>query len=135
MSTEKEKFLKAFGALVKQYRTEKGMTLQELADRSGYNDRSTVSKIERGMVDVPQSKILALADALGVTPLDLIGGDDIVEPAPYYLDPEAEEIAQEIYENKEMRALFDAARGISPEDMKTLYSVALAMKRKERGES
>ena len=135
MSTEKEKFLKAFGALVKKYRTEKGMTLQELADRSGYNDRSTVSKIERGMVDVPQSKILALADALGVTPLDLIGSDDLVEPAPFYLDPETEEIAQEIYENKEMRALFDAARGISPEDMKTLYSVALAMKRKERGET
>jgi transcriptional regulator with XRE-family HTH domain len=120
---------------VKQYRTEKGMTLQELADRSGYNDRSTVSKIERGMVDVPQSKILALADALGVTPLDLIGGDDIVEPAPYYLDPETEEIAQEIYEGKELRALFDVVRDISPEDMKTIYSVALALKRKERGES
>lgn len=53
---------------------------------------------------------------------------------PYYLDPETAEIAQEIYEDKELRALFDAARDISPEDMKTLYSVALAMKRKERGE-
>lgn len=52
----------------------------------------------------------------------------------YYLDHETAEIAQEIYEGKELRALFDVARDISPEDLKTVYSVALAMKRKERGE-
>ena len=126
----KSEEMKAFGLMVRKLRTEKEMTLQELADKCGYTSRASINKIENGEVDVPTSKVKLIADALGVSPLDLMGKHD----DEYYLNPETAQIAQDIYENKELRALFDAARGISPEDMKTLYSVALAMKRKERGE-
>lgn len=51
----------------------------------------------------------------------------------YYLNDETAQAAQEIFENKELRALFDVQRDMSSDDLKALYSMALALKRKERG--
>ena len=42
-------------------------------------------------------------------------------------------MAQSIFENKELRMLFDAAQDASPEDLETVHSMLLALKRKERG--
>lgn len=131
---DSEEYLKRFGQQVKQLRIANNMTMQELADKCGYSSRATINKIEKGEINVSQGKIKALASALGVSPVDLLGADEATKDDGYYMDPDTAQIAQQIYEDKELRALFDAARDISPEDMKTLYSVALAMKRKERGE-
>ena len=51
----------------------------------------------------------------------------------YYLNEETAQMAQEIFENKELRLLFSAARDASPEDLKTTHDLLLALKRKERG--
>ena len=51
----------------------------------------------------------------------------------YYLNDETAAIAQDIFENKELRLLFDAARDAEPEDLETVHSMLLALKRKERG--
>lgn len=51
----------------------------------------------------------------------------------YYLNDETAAMAQELFENKELRVLFDAARTASPEDLKATYDILLALKRKERG--
>lgn len=131
---DSEEYLKRFGQKVKQLRIANNMTMQELADKCGYSSRATINKIEKGEINVSQSKIKALASALGVSPVDLLGADEATKDDGYYFNEDTAQIAQQIYEDKELRALFDAARDISPEDMKTLYSVALAMKRKERGE-
>ena len=58
---------------IKKLRLEKGMTQDELARRAGYTDRSSIAKIERGVVDLPQSKIKQFADIFGVTPGHLMG--------------------------------------------------------------
>ena len=50
-------------------------TQEELASRMGYNDRSMISKIESGEVDLPQSKILEFAKVFGVNSGDLMGDD------------------------------------------------------------
>ena len=55
---------------------EKAMTQEELAKRAGYTSRSSINKIELGLVDLPQSKILAIANALGVSPTLLHGWDN-----------------------------------------------------------
>ncbi|MGP1349007.1 MAG: helix-turn-helix domain-containing protein [Stomatobaculum sp.] len=52
----------------------------------------------------------------------------------YYHNPETAQAAQEIFENKELRLLFDAARDSSPEDLQTVHQMLLALKRKERHE-
>lgn len=58
---------------IKQLRIEKGLSQQELANLTGYQDRSSIAKIESGVVDLPQSKILLFANVLGVSPAALMG--------------------------------------------------------------
>lgn len=53
-----------------------GMTQEELASRVGYKTKSAINKIELGVRDLPQKKIAAFADALGVTPGHLMGWDE-----------------------------------------------------------
>lgn len=75
--TEKERteYLIAFGNRVKSYRKALGMTQNELALKMGYvdgkNPSANVSKIEKGQMELTQSKILELANALGVQPYEL----------------------------------------------------------------
>ena len=61
---------------IKRLRLEKGMTQDELARLAGYTDRSSIAKIERGVVDLSQSKIKQFADIFGVTPSSLMGWVD-----------------------------------------------------------
>lgn len=61
---------------IKRLRKEKGLTQDELARLTGYTDRSSIAKIERGTVDLPQSKIKQFADIFGVTQSSLMGWDD-----------------------------------------------------------
>lgn len=68
-----------FGDRINKIRTEKGMTQDELAKAVGYKTRSAIAKIESGERDAPQTVIVALAKALGVTPSYLMGWED--EPA------------------------------------------------------
>lgn len=52
------------------------MTQEELARRTGYTDRSSIARIEKGEIDLSQSKILQFAEALGTTPSRLMGWDE-----------------------------------------------------------
>lgn len=65
-----------FGERVRIKRKEIGMTQLELAERLGYKDRSSVARIESGERDVPRPTIIALANALGVTPAYLMVWED-----------------------------------------------------------
>lgn len=58
---------------IKKLREAKGMSQDELAELTGYSDRSSIAKIEKGLVDLPQTKILSFAKALGVSPSQLMG--------------------------------------------------------------
>lgn len=57
---------------IKRRRLELGITQTELADRTGYADKSMIAKIEKGQINLPQSKIILFADALSTTPGSLI---------------------------------------------------------------
>lgn len=61
---------------IKKFRNAAGMTQGELAERLGYTDRSSIAKIEKGIVDLPQSKIRQIADVFGVAPGILMGYED-----------------------------------------------------------
>lgn len=58
---------------IKKYRKLKGMSQGELAKRTGYSNRSAISRIENGDIDLPQSKIMLFAEALGVDVGELMG--------------------------------------------------------------
>lgn len=58
---------------IKKLREEKNLSQDELAKLCGYTSRSSIAKIEKGEVDLQQSKIIAFANALGTTPGKLMG--------------------------------------------------------------
>lgn len=86
-------------------------------------------------------KIELMANYFGITKAALVEDTDYTSqtsadaetPAPkYYLNDETAAMAQDIFENKELRLLFDAARDAEPEDLETVHSMLLALKRKEQ---
>lgn len=68
-----------------------GMSQKELAERLNYADHSAIAHIERGRIDLPQSKIVAIAKALNTTPGDLMG-----DVEPYPVSDEVEELADRL---------------------------------------
>ena len=61
--------------------------------------------------------------------------NEAIVNSPELLNDETAEMAQALFENRDLRVLFDAARDASPEDLKTTYDMLMALKRKERGEN
>ncbi len=68
--------LQEMGKRIKYLRLKKGYSQEELAKKMGYTSRSTINKIEKGLVDVPQSKIIDFANILDTTPLYLLNWVD-----------------------------------------------------------
>ena len=58
---------------IQYLRKTKGMSQEELAQKTGYKSRTSIAKIEKGLVDLPQSKIALFAKALNVDTEVLMG--------------------------------------------------------------
>lgn len=67
---------------IKMRREELGLSQEALAKRMGYKSKSSINKIEMGINDIPQSKVLAFARALNTTTAYLMGDDDSREANP-----------------------------------------------------
>jgi repressor LexA len=65
------------GERIKALRKAQKMSQLELARRTGYSDRSIISKIESGGVELNESGVLEFAKVLGVTPAELLGLTEI----------------------------------------------------------
>lgn len=91
---------------------------------------SLFSEWKRGKSTPKADKIKKIADFFGVSAEYLMTGEE--NTPTYYLSDETAKAAQEIFENKELRLLFDAARDAEPEDLTAVHSMLLALKRKER---
>ena len=63
-------------------REELGLSQEQLAQRMGYRSKSSITKLEKGINDIPQSKLEELADALETTPAYLLGLDMPCPPPP-----------------------------------------------------
>lgn len=61
------------GEKIRLRRMERGWSMQELAERMGYANKSTVARIESGKIDPPQSKVIKFAAALDTSVADLMG--------------------------------------------------------------
>ena len=71
---------------IKELRKQNKWTQEDLAKRMGYNDRSSIAKIEAGKVDLSQRKIVEFARVFGVDPGALMGwdpGEDMVVHVEY----------------------------------------------------
>lgn len=115
---------------IESLRNSRGISQGKLEKELGFSNGS-ISKWKNG-TPKPE-RLQKLAEYFGVTMEYLMTGEEKEDSQEYYLNEETAKAAQEIFENKELRMLFDAARGADPEDLKALHSMALALKRKERG--
>lgn len=70
------------GTIIKKRREQLGISQEQLANILGYKSRSSINKIELNHTDLPQSKIVALAKALSVTPAYLMGWEDLEQSTP-----------------------------------------------------
>lgn len=124
-----------FPNIFRKIREQSGLTQQQLADKLGIS-RSAVGMYEKGEREPNFETLELIADTFNVDMNYLLGKKPTTEIIPdgYYLNEETKKIAQEIYENKELGLLFDAARTAEPEDLKTVHTMLTALKKKEKGD-
>lgn len=90
---------------IRSRRKELKMSQSELAKLLGYSDKSMISKIENGKVDLPESRIVQFANALLTSPEYLIGWlDDPYEDYEERLD----EIYYDVRSNEILRAYWES---------------------------
>lgn len=70
---ERNSFLLTLGKRIRKCRNAANLTQEELAALLGYEHKTSISAIERGINDIPQSKIQAFANALNTSPEYLMG--------------------------------------------------------------
>ena len=108
---------------IKNRRNALGMTQQELAEKMGYTNRSSIAKIETGAVDLSQSKIIQFAKVLETTPSELMGEVEYTDvrtdgqPLEYYDDATVRKVTEAMRNNPDSRIIFDAVSTMTPEDL------------------
>lgn len=101
--------------ILKNRRIELGLTMKEVSEMVGVSE-ATISRWESGdIANMRRNKISALANALQMPPAVIMGWE---EPPTYYVNPATAKMAQELFEDSDMRVLFDAAKDSRPEDLK-----------------
>ncbi|MEG1930546.1 MAG: helix-turn-helix domain-containing protein [Anaerovorax sp.] len=109
----------------------KGIGNKDLSEKSGI-PIGTLNKIIYGETKNPSLDTMrSLARALDCTLDDFtdneyIGKDD--QHQGYYLNEDAAKMAQEIYENPNLRILFDASRNVSTEDLQFVVDMMKRLK-------
>ena len=116
------------GNVLRSLRIKEGLRQGDLAEKIGIS-RSAIGMYENGE-RVPDVELLErFADFFNVD-MNYITGTTNEE---YYLDLQTKQIAQEIFDNPDLRALFDASKNATPEDLEITKNLLLSLKKKERG--
>ena len=129
-----EEFNKIFSKNLRYYLEKYDMTQLELSKRLGVGTTSVYNWCN-GLKSPRMDKVDAMCKIFNCKRSDLMEDKTISDDnSEYYINPETKKVAQEIFENKELRLLFDAAKDASPEDLQTVHTMLLALKKKEHNE-
>ena len=109
---------------------ERGVTAYRVAKETGITT-AAISNWKNGKYNFKADKLKKIADYFGVE-LDYFYSDDQVQKMGqdegYYVYGESARLAQELFENKDMRALLDAARDVKPEDIRAFTDLLKRLK-------
>lgn len=117
-----EQLLQAFDVSAYKVAKETGVT------------QSTLSDWKRGRSTPKADNMKKIADYFNVSVDYLMTGKENNGGESYYINDDTRKIAQKVFESKELRLLFDAAKDAKAEDLETTYNMLLALKRKEKGD-
>ena len=102
---------------LRKLREEHRYTLKEIASKLGVSE-AMVSRHESNTKNIPYDIIEQYAKIYGCTPQYIMGWkDDDADSEGYNTNPETAKLAQELFENHDLRILFDAARDSDPKDL------------------
>lgn len=90
---------------IKKRRLILNLSQDELAQMVGYTNRSSIAKVEKGLVDLSQGKIEQFAKALQTTPAALMGWEDEIEKSPGDLSQKDQIEIDDYLENFEQELL------------------------------
>lgn len=96
--------------------------------------QSIFSSWKRGISKPKQDKMQKIADYFNVSVNYLMTGKEKEGGETYYLNDETKEIAQEIFEKKELRMLFDVTRKSTPQRLMAYYNMIKELESQEHGE-
>nr|DAN14225.1 MAG TPA: helix-turn-helix domain protein [Bacteriophage sp.] len=104
-----------------------GYSQTQLCEITGIN-KGALSSYLSGRYYPKQQAIEKLSEALNVPIFWLMGYDtesdsDSQEEDSYYIDKEARELAQFLYENPKYKILFDAAKDVSADDLEMVKTI------------
>ena len=115
---------------VKAICKERKIPISKLERDLGYSN-AYISQLRKGTF--PDDRLKEIAKYLNVSVDYLMTGKEKEGGETYYFNEETKKIAQKVFENKSLRMLMDSAQDATPEDIETVHSMLLALKRKERG--
>lgn len=126
-----ESYKKIFSKNLNHYMELNGKTQSDLVNDLAFN-KSAVSTWCNGTRLPRMDKVEILARYFNINRSDLIEEKDNSEINDhYYLNDETREIAQEVFENPDMRTLFKVARDIPPERLKAHIEFMKSLKEQE----
>ncbi len=124
-------FNSLFSKRLRHYLNENNMTQVELANKLGVGTTS-ISNWVSGLKTPRMDKVDAMCKIFNIRREDLLT-DGSLNDTTYYTNPETAKVAQEIFDNSDLRILFDAAKDSTPEQLK-LAAEMLRQFKKTTGE-
>lgn len=107
-----------FAKVFKELRTKSGLTQQEMAEKLDIS-RSSIGMYENGEREPGFELLETIADYFNVDMNYLLGKKDSSRQMEqgYYLDEDARDMAQFLFDNPEYKVLLDATRKTKKEDI------------------
>ena len=122
---------------IRELREAKLLSQDQLAEKLNVT-KQAISQYERGVRKPSMPMLEALCDFFNVSSDYLLGKDDVTirlvdadelkALEAYHIDCETMKVAQSIYDDPDLHALFDAARGSKPDNLKLAAELLRRMK-------
>ena len=106
-----------FAENLRNYLAVNGYTQADMA-RYMKVSTATAAKWYTGQTMPRVDKIQSLCNWFMIEKSDLLEPKDQKDHSQYYLNTETAKVAQEVFDDPDLRVLFDAARGSRPEDIR-----------------
>lgn len=120
MSDEEQKII--FSKNLNYYVYQSGKQQKEIAEILGFNPK-TFNGWCKGLSLPTMGKVQKIADYFGIGKSDLLDEHSHEEENPYYLNDDAREMAQFMFENPEYKVLFDASRKVNKNDIDVVKAI------------
>ena len=116
---------------IQYYMDKYGKTRQDMCEALGVK-YTTFTDWVKGNSYPRIDKIELMANYFGISKADLVEDHKDLSDDHYYLNDETREIAQEVFENPDLRSLFHVARDIDPEELRAHIDFMKKMKAREK---